>query len=195
MTDKKTELETTYFEEPGAKNTQKCFELVDRRLGDLDIGCLIVASTTGKTGCRAIDFFEDRDIEVVVVTHQYGFREDNEIELKDEYRETIENSGNASLVITPDVLTRVPKIARRKYQGYSTLDIIADTLRIFSEGMKVCIECAVQAADSGNAPAGEEIAAIAGTGHGADTALILEGQHSHKLLDININEIVCMPRG
>lgn len=183
------------FEEKGPENTMDCFEAVAERMEELGIDQVIVASTSGDTGSKAVSFFEERDFEVVVVSHQYGFLEDGEIELKEENRKIIEKSENASLVITPDILTRVPKIVRGKYGGFSNLDLIADTLRMFCEGMKVCIECVIQSADSGKIPVGEEVAAIAGTASGADTGIILESQHSHKIFDIGIREIICMPRG
>lgn len=184
----------TFFEEKGEKNTERCLKKVQDRIEELDLDHLVIASTSGKTGAKAAELFEGSKTKVVVVSHQYGFREDGEIELEEEHRESIEEVENASLVVTPDVLTRIPKMVRGKYGGFSYLDLVADTLRIFSEGVKVCVECVVQAADSGEIPVGEEIAAVAGTGSGADTGVILEGQHSHKLFDMDIKEIVCMPR-
>ncbi len=194
MEGEKLEKNLTLFEEKGPENTEKCFEVVGERVRELGVNYVVVASTSGETGAEAVKFFEDYDVEVIVVSHQYGYAEDGQIELEEDHREVIENSENSSLVITPDVLTRVPKIVRGKYGGFSPLDLIADTLRMFSQGTKVCIECTVQAADSGNIPVGEEIAAIAGTVAGADSGIILESQHSHKIFDIDIREIVCMPR-
>lgn len=194
MSGKNTERTLTLFDSKGPENTEECFRLVAERMGETDIEHLVVASTSGETGVKAAEYFEDRDVQVAVVSHQYGYSEDGEVELEDGYRRSIENSDNASLVVTPDVLTRVPKIVRGKYGGFSDLDLIADTLRIFSQGMKVCVECVIQAADSGNIPVGEEIAAIAGTISGGDTGVILKSQHSHNLFDIDVREIICMPR-
>lgn len=182
------------FDERGKENTSKCLRLVADRMEEKEIDKAVVASTSGETGVRALKSFSDMDVKLVVVSHQFGFKEDGEIELKERNKEKIESSETASLVVTPDILTRVPKMSRGKYGGSTYLDLIADTLRLFSEGMKVCVECSVQATDSGEIPSGEEIAAIAGTGSGADTGIILESKHSHKLFDIDIKEIVCMPR-
>lgn len=184
----------TLFKEKGPENTKKCFELVSERMEKLDIEEVVVATTTGKTGAEAVKFFENKEKEVTAVSHQYGYKEDGKIKLKDQYRDIMEKSENASLVITPDLLTRIPKIIRNKYGGRTYLDLIADTLRMFSQGMKVCIECVSQAADTGKIPANEEIAAIAGTVEGADTGIILESKHSNKMLDTDIREIICMPR-
>lgn len=194
MTEEILRSSLTLFENKEADNTLACFESVADRVKELGLEHVVVASTSGETGAKAVEYFEDYGVELVVITHQYGFKRDGKIELEDEHRKVIEEANSANLIATPDVLTRVPKIVRGKYGGASYLDLIADTLRIFSEGVKVCVECTVQAADSGNIPVGKEIAAIAGTGHGADTGVILVGQHSHKMLDIDIREIVCMPR-
>ena len=182
------------FEDKDVENTEDTLEAVGERIEELDIDHVVVATTSGETGAKAVRYFEDQDVEVVVVSHQYGYSEPGEVELEDEHRRTIEDAGNSSLVFTPDILTRIPKIVRKKYGGGSELDLISDTLRMVSQGTKVCIECTVQAADSGNIPVDEEIAAIAGTVEGADTGLILESQHSQDIFDIDIKEIVCMPR-
>lgn len=182
------------FEKKGASNTESCIESISKRMKKLKINSLVVASTSGETGSKAIDFFEGTDVKVVIVSHQYGFKDDGKNELDEKYKEKIESSKNATLVTTPDVLTVVPQILRGKYGGSTYLDLIADTLRIFSQGMKVCVECVIQAADTGNIPIGEEVAAIAGTASGADTGIILTSQHSHELFNIDMREIVCMPR-
>lgn len=194
MNERNLERTLTLFESKGPENTEDTLRLVGERIEKEKIGYLVVASTSGETGARAVEHFDDKDVHVVVVSHQYGYSESGKIELEDEYRKFIEKSDDVSLVVTPDVLTRVPKIVRGKYGGFSNLDLIADTLRTFSQGMKVCVECVIQAADSGNIPIGKEVAAIAGTASGADTGIILESQHSHKLFDVDIREIICMPR-
>ena len=182
------------FENKGSENTKDCFRAVADRVEELGLNHVVVASTSGRTGAKAVEFFAGLDVKVTVVSHQFGYKRDGEIEMEEEFRKKIEDAENASLVVTPDVLTRVNKMVRKKYGGATYLDFIADTLRIFSEGMKVSIECSLQAADSGEIPVKEEIAVIAGTGSGSDTGIVLESQHTHNLFDIDVREIVCMPR-
>lgn len=50
------------------------------------------------------------------------------------------------------------------------MEVIAHTLRFFGQGMKVCVEIAVMAADGGLIPPNIPILSIGGTGRGADTA-------------------------
>jgi hypothetical protein len=43
----------------------------------------------------------------------------------------------------------------------------------FCQGVKVCFEIVLMATDSGLAASGEKVIAIAGTGWGSDTALVM----------------------
>ncbi len=184
--------EITYFDKKGEENTAETLKLARERASDLVIRYVVVASTTGKTSREAIEAFKDTDIEVVVVTHQTGYKKDNVQELKEEDREFLEK--HATVVTASDLFTRVPKLVAQKYGGFSPFHIIADTLRMFSQGMKVCVEIAVMAADAGAVPVGEEIMVVSGTAKGADTAVVMTAANVHKLFDIDIREILAIPR-
>ncbi len=184
--------EITYFENKGEDNTAETLKLARKRAVELRIRYAVVASTTGKTGRDAFEAFKGTGIEVVVVTHQTGYKKDNVQELKDDDREFLEKHCN--VVTSSDLLTRVPKLVAQKYGGFSPFHVIADTLRVFSQGMKVCVEIAVMAADAGAVPVGEEIVVISGTAKGADTAVVMTAANVHKLFDIDIREIIAIPR-
>jgi len=181
-----------YFEEKGAENTEETLNLAKERAKELGIKYVVVASTSGETGVKALELFDGTGIGVIVVTHQAGFKRKGKTELKEEYRKVIEEKG--ILVIGSDILTTVPKMITQKYGGTTLFNVVADTLRLFSQGMKVCIECAVKAADFGAVPIGEEIIAIAGTAKGSDTAIVLKPAHVHNFFDIDIREIIAIPR-
>jgi hypothetical protein len=72
--------------------------------------------------------------------------------------------------------------------------IIANALRRFGEGSKVCCEIIMMAADAGMIPEGEEVIAVAGTGYGADTVMILKSAASKRFLDLRVLEILAKPR-
>lgn len=80
-----------------------------------------------------------------------------------------------------------------QYGGYSHQDLVADVLRIFGQGMKVAVECAAMAADAGLVPC-EDVIAVAGTGRGADTAIVVRTMPSKQFFDIKVREILCKPR-
>jgi len=186
------EKKIVYFEERGERNTEETLKLAKGRALELGIKHVVVASTSGETGKRAIEVFSGTGINVVVVTHQAGYKQENKLEMKEEYRKFIEEK--AKLVISSDLFTGVPKLVTQKYGGYSPFNLIADTLRLFSEGMKVCVEIAVMAADAGAIPVDEEVIAIAGTAKGADTAVVLKPANVHRFFDIDIREIIAIPR-
>ena len=50
------------------------------------------------------------------------------------------------------------------------------------------------ALDAGLVPYGEEIIAVAGSGTGADTALVITPAHSNNFFDTKVKEIICKPR-
>ena len=60
-------------------------------------------------------------------------------------------------------------------------------------GVKVGVECAIMAADSGLVGIDEDVISIAGTYAGADTAIIVRPVFSQNLFDIKIKEILCKP--
>ncbi|UCC33427.1 MAG: hypothetical protein JSW53_06610, partial [Candidatus Bathyarchaeota archaeon] len=65
-------------------------------------------------------------------------------------------------------------------------------------GMKVAAEILMMAADAGAIPTGEDVVSIAGTGEGADTAVLVRSCHSDDFFSkekgIEFREIVAMPR-
>ena len=60
--------------------------------------------------------------------------------------------------------------------------------------MKVCVEIAVMAADAGLVDMNNEIITIGGTGRGADTVAVIRPAHSPHFFDLDIKEILAMPR-
>jgi len=73
-------------------------------------------------------------------------------------------------------------------------DVVAMTLRMFGQGMKVACEIAAMAADAGLVRTDEEVISIGGTGRGADTALVLQPDYVHHFFNLRVKEIICKPR-
>ena len=70
---------------------------------------------------------------------------------------------------------------------------VANFLRCFSEGYKVCYEIVLMATDAGLLQPGEQVIVIAGTALGADTSLIMQAASTQNLRKLRINEILCKP--
>ena len=58
----------------------------------------------------------------------------------------------------------------------------------------VCVEISMMAADAGLVELHEPIVAVAGTGHGADTAVVIRPAPTAEFLDSKVDRIICMPR-
>ncbi|UCD34908.1 MAG: hypothetical protein JSU90_11550 [Nitrospiraceae bacterium] len=184
----------TYFEKAGPDNTAQCFEIVRENIETCQYKHVVVASTWGGTGVLFAEGLKDRDVNVVVVTHSQGFKEPNTIELEEEARKKILAAGAA--LYTGTMITHSLETAlASKFSGvYPTL-LVAQSLRRFGEGAKVCCEMVMMAADAGLIPEKEEIIAIAGTGRGADTVTVIRSAASKRFLDLKVLEILAKPRG
>lgn len=179
-----------YFAHPGAENTQRVLTAARCRAEQLGIRTVLVASTSGATGALASEML--RGIQVIVVSHSAGFAQGNEQELLPHYRQAIEANG-ARILTCQHAFGGVGRAVRKKLQTYQLDEIIAYTLRIFGEGVKVACEISLMAADAGLVRVGEPAIAIGGTGHGADTALVLLPSNAQAFFDLRVMEVLCKP--
>ena len=186
-----TIVRSVYFDEPGRLNTARTLELARQRAHRLGIQTILVATTRGETGVAAAQQLKGFD--VVVITHSAGFAGANTQELTPENRATIEGAG-ATILTCQHAFGGVNRAVRRKWGTYQLDEIIAQTLRTFGEGMKVCFEMALMAADAGLVRVGEPCVAIAGTGRGADTAVVLIPANAQDAFDLRVMEILAKPR-
>jgi hypothetical protein len=186
-----TMVSVAYFDGTGGDHTTRTLERAKERAEALDIGTILVASTSGETGLQAAQMFEGYD--VVVVSHSTGFREPNVQEMSAQKRAAIEEAG-ATVLTCQHALGGVNRAVRRKLDTYQLDEIIAYTLRLFGQGTKVCAEIALMAADAGLVRVGEPCIAIGGTGHGADTACVLVPANAQDFFDLQIVEILAKPR-
>jgi hypothetical protein len=189
MTD--TTIQSIYYSQPGPSNTAHTLGIARQRAEELGIRTVLVATTRGETGVQAAHQFEGYD--VVVVTHSTGFREPNVQELTPENRAAIEAAG-ARILTCQHALGGISRAVRKKWGTYALDEVVAQTLRIFGQGMKVCVEMALMAADAGLVKVGEPCIAIAGTGLGADTAVVLVPANVQQFFELRVMEVLAKPR-
>jgi len=184
------QAEIVYFEKTGESNTSATLKAAAKRVESGDIYKALIASTSGATGLAAMDILTN--VEIIVVSHSYGFQQINKQEFSAANREAIEGRGG-------EILTRqhafggVGRAVRKKFGTYELEEIIAQTLRNFGEGTKVCVEIVLMAADSGLVNYGENVLAVAGSDRGADTALIVKAANAQSFFDLRIQEMICKP--
>jgi uncharacterized protein len=167
------------------------FPLVKKRADELGIKTIVVATTSGAMGLKAVQVFKGYN--VVVVTHSHGFTEKDKQEVSAEIKQKILDAGG-KILTTTHAFGGVGRAVRNKFGTYQIDELIANTLRIFGQGTKVCVEIAMMAADSGLVSVQEDIISIGGTGRGADTALVLRPANVNNFFDVKVREVITKPR-
>lgn len=184
---------TVQFEAPGIGNTDAVVHCVIDRIEQGGIEHVVVATTTGDTGVRFMEALKETNAHLICVTHHMGFRQPNQIELEPILASQL-REGGARVLTMSHALSGVARSISKKFGGTSTTEMIAHTLRMFGQGMKVCVEIAVMAADAGIIPVGRDVICVGGTGRGADAAIVLQPAHMNAFFDMKIREILCWPR-
>ncbi len=195
MEDMMEEKSITYFNTPGKDNTEATLNLALERAREPGIKHVIVASSSGETATRALEIIDQKglDVQLVVVTYHTGFLMEGEDSMPPEIENYLKEQG-VRFVRQSHMLSGVERSFSKRLGGASRVEAVAEALRsLFGHGLKVCVEIAIMAADSSAVPLEESIA-IGGRGGGADTAVILRPAHMNTFFDLQIKEIICIPR-
>ncbi len=179
-----------YFEKPGMVNTQRTLEIAAERAKKLDVNTIVVPTTSGATGLKALLHFKNRNL--IIVTHSTGYLKPDYQQLHPAAREKIEDAG-AKILTCQHALGGVGRAVRKKMATYQLEEIMAYTLRVFGEGTKVAVEMALMAADAGIISTLEPCLSLGGTGQGVDTAVLLRPAHAQNFFDLRILEILAKP--
>ncbi len=180
-----------YFDNAGEDNTEGTLQIAKDEALKRGIRFLVVASTRGNTGLRAAQILQNTGIKLVIVAHSTGHMEVGQQLMDMEIKKKIENLG-AVVFIGTDALTGFA-IAMRGKQKFSEGSVIADALRMFGSGMKVCVEIVAMASDANLLPV-EDVISVAGTRYGADTSVVIAANSTNQFFDIKVREILAKPR-
>lgn len=186
-----TQKGITYFDDSGPENTDETLKLALERANKLEIKDVIVASTRGETGVKASEIF--KGFNLIVVSHATGWRKPGKQEMSDANRQRIEENGGKVFTCS-HAFAGVERAIRNKFDTVYPSEIIAQTLRLLSEGTKVGVEITTMVADAGLISANDDLVAIAGDSKGADTALVIKPANSKRLFNMKIKEIIAIPR-
>lgn len=187
------ERKVIWFKRPGPENTEATLRAARERAEELGIRHLVVATSTGRTVLRAAEVFRGTDVSIVGVTLHAGLWKkycppDPEVVRK------AEGMGVRFLTATHVLMGNVEAALRDRFHGIPPVELIAHTLYLFSQGIKVAVEVAVMAADAGLIPVEEDIISVAGTDSGADTAIVLKPAYSTGFFNLKVREVLAMPR-
>lgn len=177
-----------YFETPGEENTTATLQAARRRAEELHIRQIVLASTHGYTARRAHEVFSGLDVDLIAVSICPGFEEEGWTMTPAE-RAEVEALGIRVLTCLHSLGDDVSSAL-----GPAPNQIVRETLYRFCQGMKVAVEVAIMAADAGLLDPTQEAIAIAGTGEGADTAIVVKPAHARKFQHLEIREILAKPR-
>ena len=185
-----------YFDAPGKANTGDAIRFAIERAKELNIKKIVVASTSGETAKTCFKAVEGTGLSLVVVTHVVGFSKAGEWEFDSETADFLKKNdviivtGTHALSGLERALSRSPKVS-----GGSRTEAIAEALRrVVAVGLKVGVECVLIAADQGAVRIDEEVIALGGTMSGADTVCVIRPAHTANFFDLEVREIVAMPR-
>lgn len=173
-----------YFETPGKGNTPEVLSLVKERAQARAIRKVVLASTRGDTARTFSAAFEGPGVKLMVIPWQYGFKGKQPFP-----RELVtELEGKGHRVHFGTMLFHTEEL-----YGVKTPSVMANLLRIFGQGTKVCVEILMMACDGGCVEPGETVIAVAGSGAGADTAVVATAAPSTECSRLRIHEIICKP--
>ncbi|BBL68671.1 pyruvate kinase alpha/beta domain-containing protein [Methanoculleus chikugoensis] len=187
---------TYYFDAPGGENTRDAARFAVERARELGVKKIVVASSSGRTALAFRDAMAGTDLELIVVTHAVGFSKPGEWEFSPEAAGTLRAEG-AKIVTGTHALSGLERAISRspKLGGSSRTEAIAEALRrTVAVGLKVAVECVLIAADQGAVGVDEEVVAVGGTATGADTVCVIRPAHTATFFDLQVREIVAMPR-
>ena len=180
------------FEKVSAENTPVALNLALERAKEMSTD-IVLATTTGASALAVAELASAMDFKgrIAAITHVWG-RKPGENELPEEIRKKLVESG-VIIVTAAHALSGVERSFTNLFGGVYPVEVMAHTLRLFSEGMKVCVEIGAMALDAGAIKEPRAIVALGGTGRGCDTACVLTPGYSAKIFDTRIYKILCKP--
>lgn len=183
-----------YFDQDGPANTETVLKHTLMIAQELGVRYILVA-TGGDTLLKATTLAHKlgMDLQLIGVTLQAGtwaqYGEPNWDKLK-----AAADLGAKYLTCTHGLMGTVESAIKAKFGGLPPMELIAHTYYTFSQGTKVAVEITLSAVDAGLIPADVDVIALAGSGEGADTALLLKAVSSVNFFDLKIREVLCLPR-
>ena len=181
-----------YFDSKGPVNTDKTLDIALECCRERKIQKTVIASSTGETALKLHEKAPE-DSDIIAVTYSAGSSFSEDVEQFLENRDEIMAKG-ITIVRGMHALSATEKAFQNKYKtGMMPLNIVADSLRMFCHGVKVCVEIAIMAAEVGYITPDQEVVSIAGSHRGADTAVVLKPAYASNMFETKIKALLCMP--
>ena len=178
------------FEKISPENTPIAIKLALDKAKKMETD-IILASSTGASAFAALELAVETGYtgRIIAITSVWSAGKNR---LSDENRQKLTDAG-VILVTAAHTLSGVERSLSGKFGGVYPVEIMAHTLRLFSEGVKVCFEIGAMALDAGAMREPRAVVILGGTGVGCDTACVMTPGYSAKIFDTRIHEILCKP--
>lgn len=190
------EEKIVYFkdEENWQENTEKTLEIVRQFLeANPQVKYLIVASSRGYTAEKMVKVIPLDRVRMIVVKLAAPRDEEFNLEFDEGVKQLLASRGVPLVQATHTLSGALDVALAEKFKALAYSRLIAEVLYLFSQGMKVCLEIASMAVDAGLVPEGADALCVAGTGFGADTAVLLQAEGSSRFFDMKVKRVLCMP--
>jgi hypothetical protein len=168
--------------------TEHTIEIALEAARKYNVNHIVFASKYGDSAEMILNL-GDNEIHFVCVRTVFGTYKPGENAMRDDIFERIKNS-DIDLVTGTHVLSGAERGLSKKFNGIYPVEIIANTLRMFGQGVKVCVEISSMALDAGAIPFGEAIIVLAGNTKGLDTAILITPSYTANILDTKIHNII-----
>ncbi len=201
-----------FFPHYGPENTSEVIDAVAERLQERDINTVVVASSTGEMAIRMVQRLRSaaQEPDTAALPRVIAVSDPPWAIGKIPKAGRISSDNKARLLaLGAEVVDSVPYASRAYSTGasnnvYEALDLLVvvfDAFRMVGgNGLKVAIEVALMATNGGVIQPGQEVIAVAGTGNGLDTAVVVKSAYSIDIFSTDpserpeIREILAMPR-
>jgi hypothetical protein len=200
-----TKRTTVIFEKGGKDHTEETLKIALAGAKERGIDTVVISTSTGGTGLKALEVFKDSNLKLVFVRHQTGYPQKGKQMMPPEVYAQLEKEGK--VVTCTDALTGGVDVgvSRQSPERTQPLEaslpfylpplnvVIANMLRQFSQGTKVGVEIAMMAADCDAVGIDKPVIAVGGSHAGADTAIVVTPAASNRIRELRVHEILCKP--
>lgn len=196
------EIRVFFFDCPGPQNTEHVLQAVKERLRRGDIDKVLVASESGRLAMKIKDAFPDKTI-VCVTYDEYARLKYNKPKLM---KEKLDEKGVIVVNNIEEPISR--ELIFRNWWIEKTLKMNGEQADLFwmslicvgGHGFRTAVETVFMAVEAGIVEEGERVVSIAGTGWGADSAIVMKGSRfedavgEHPEERLKVEEILAMPK-
>lgn len=196
---------TVVFDKGGEDHTEETLKIALAGAKERKIDTVLISTSSGGTGMKAVEVFKGSGIKLIFVRHQTGYPKLRKQMMPPDMKVKLEKAG--TIVTCTDVLTGGVDVGmgRQRPEKEAALEaslpfivppvnvIVANTLRLFSQGTKVCAEIAMMAADCDVVGIDKPVVCVAGSHAGADTAMVITPAASNRIRDLRLHEFLAKP--